>query len=230
MTVEVRYTVTDLNDLKIECEATTNQITPYSLTHHAYFNLSGTGGQIGDHTLQICSDRYAPLVSDMTVSDRLESVEGRANDLRQPQLLRDVIPHLDYRHGDLYRIVPQDKVSLKHAARLTHPSTGIVMDVHTTWSYLQFYTGMGIDGAVSGRLGSPYRPYAGVCLECEDYPNGVNAPHMGRCILRPGTRRKDVTLFTFSNQVTPFDLQVRKFGHRYYPADAKRARKEGEYT
>lgn len=197
--IKVQYTITVRNELRIEFEATTNQATPYSVTQHTYFNLSGAGDEIDDHKLQIYSDFYAPLDHDMTVVDHLEPLKGKANDLRQPRLLRDVIPHLDCQHGDLYRIKSQGRARLKRAARLMHTSTGIAMDVYTTWSYLQFYTGKGLDGTAIGKSRSPYHPYAGLCLECEDYPNGVNAPYMGPCILKPRIRRKDVTMFSFSS-------------------------------
>jgi aldose 1-epimerase len=37
-----------------------------------------------------------------------------------------------------------------------------------------------------------------MCLECEGYPNGANAPALGDIVLRPGNTYRQTTVHTFS--------------------------------
>lgn len=201
--VAVTYTVTDANALLIETDATTDRATPLSLTHHSYFNLGGEGsGSVADHDLQIFSEQFLVADEQMALIGREESVAGRSNDFRRPRKLGETIPTLFKNHGDLYRLREDagdgSALHLRPAARLAHPTSGRVLDVGTTATHLQFYTGAALDGSLIGKSGVPYVRYAGVCLECEGYPDGANRPELGDIILRPGERRREITAYRFS--------------------------------
>lgn len=85
-------------------------------------------------------------------------------------------------------------------ARLAHPASGRVLDVSSTETHLQLYTGVTLDGFLVGKSGIPYTRHAGLCLECEGYPDGVNVPEMGDIVLRPGFPRRQATAYAFSSQ------------------------------
>jgi aldose 1-epimerase len=200
--VAVTYTITHDNAFLIETEAVTDRPTPFSLTHHSYFNLAGEGtGTIADHKLQILADEFVFTDERMALLGRLGPVEGRGNDFRQLRSLGDAIPQLFQSHGDLYPIrkTAQECVQSEPvpAARLVHPASGRVLEVSTTNSHLQLYTGAALDGSVIGKSGFPYRRHAGVCLECQGYPDGANTPDMGDIVLRPGHPRCESTSYAF---------------------------------
>ena len=201
--VTVTYTITSNNVFLIETEAVTDTPTPFNLTHHSYFNLAGEGTRsIADHELQIHADEYVDTDEHMTLLGRLRSVTGQANDFRQPRRLGSTIPHLFQNHGDLYllREKPPDNPSYMRvpAARLVHPGSGRVLNVSTTETHLQLYTGAALDGSLTGKSGAPYARYAGVSLECEGYSDGANAPSLGNIILRPGHPQRQTTAYAFS--------------------------------
>jgi len=199
--VAITYTVTNENVLMIETEATTDKATPFSLTNHSYFNLAGeAGGLIDNHVLQIHSDEAAATDENMTLLGKLIPVAGGPNDFNQPRRLGDVIPHLHKNHGAAYQVRrPSGKLrKLVLAARATEPTTRRVMEVSTTENYLQFYTGVSLDGTQVGKSGTPYLAHHGFCLECENYPDGVNTPELGDSVLRPGQPLREITLYSFS--------------------------------
>lgn len=201
--VAVTYTLTNADALLIETEAHAERATALSLTHHSYFNLGGEGcGSVDDHELQIFADKFAVTDERMALVGHEESVAGRANDFRRQRKLGDAIPALFQNHGDLYRLCGEMDdgagPGLRPAARLAHPASGRILDVATTATHLQFYTGAALDGSLVGKSGVPYVRYAGVCLECEGYPDGANTPQLGDIILRPGQQRHEVTAYAFA--------------------------------
>jgi aldose 1-epimerase len=205
VTVAVQYTVTDDNILLVETKAISDRPTPLSLTVHPYFNLGGEGaGSIADHELQIHSDEFVLTDERMTPLGRTGSVIGHGNDFPQLRSLGEAIPCLFQNHGDLYRVREtkrgRTRSKLAPAACLMHPASGRVLDISTTEAYVQLYTGEGLDGSVTGKSGARYSRYAGVSLECEGYPDGVNAPSMGNIVLRPGEIRQQTTAYAFSTQ------------------------------
>lgn len=203
VSVTVTYTVTGGNVLLVETEAVTDRPTPVSLTQHSYFNLAGeSAGPITDHQLQIHSDRFVFFDERMTLLGRVGSVAGTGSDFRQPRLLGEAIPGLLQNHGDLYVVEkkPGSDTESKPVpiARVVHPASGRVLEVSTTETHMQLYTGAALDGSMVGKSGAAYGQFAGLCLECEGYADGANVPALGDIILRPGYPRRTTTAFAFS--------------------------------
>jgi len=92
-------------------------------------------------------------------------------------------------------------LSFPFAARLSHPSSGRVMDVFTSAPGVQFYTGNFLDGSIVGREGKGYKKHAALCLETQTFPDWIN--HMEEWkeypgdILRVGETYRHVTLHRF---------------------------------
>lgn len=194
--VAVTYTVTDDNALVMETWAASDRATPFSITQHSYFNLAGEGrGTIQDHDLQIMSDSYAPTDDRMGLLGRREPVA--ANDLRKARRLGEVLPAIFHSHGDLY-FLSKGQTEPRLAARLYEPESGRVLTVSTTEECIQFYSGVSLDGSLTGKSGRKYGRHAGLCLECEGYPDGANTPALGDIILRPGKPLRQTTVYAFS--------------------------------
>lgn len=199
--VAVTYTFTADHVLIMETEATTDSVTPFSLTQHTYFNLAGEdAGNVSSHELQILADAYAPTDDHMGLLGRREPVISGGNDFRQSRPLSSALTLLHKQHGDLY-FLPIDSAAPdagRIAARLREPTSGRTLTVRTDEPCLQFYTGVGLDSSMIGKSGKTYSPYDGLCLECEGYPDGPNSPELGDIILRPGIEYHRTTRYEFS--------------------------------
>lgn len=196
----VTYTVTAGNALVMQVEAETDRTTPFSLTQHSYFNLAGEGGgTVEGHDLQVAAETHAPADENMGLLGRREPVTPQ-NDFNQPRRLGEAIPKLFKMHGDLYFLPRLETQEPRQVARLSEPKSGRVLSVSTTEDCLQIYTGASLDGSIKGKSGHAYPRHAGLCLECEGYPDGVNMPELGEIILRPGKPLRQTTIYTFSTQ------------------------------
>ncbi len=200
--VAITYTLTGQNELIIESEATSDQETPLSLTNHSYFNLTGEGsGSVSEHEIQILADHYVPSADEkMTLSSRLESVADTPSDFRTAHKMSDVIAKVYRGHGDNYHLRAQPLAEPELAARVVDPASGRVMEVSTTETDLQFYTGLSLDGTDRGKSGRAYQAHAGLCLECQGYPDGVSHPELGDILVRPGTPQRRTTIYAFSTR------------------------------
>jgi aldose 1-epimerase len=197
--IAVTYTLTNDNEFIIDTEASSDRPTPLSLTHHSYFNLAGEGsGDTLDHELTIHADHVIDVDAAMTPLGTLSPVAEQDNDFNRSMRLRDVMPCLFQQHGDLYQIRSGNAGGLVSAARLHDPVSGRLLTVSTTMPMLQFYTGASLDGSLIGKSGKPYGRHAGVCLECEGYPNATAHPEFGDILVRPETPQCHRTVYAFS--------------------------------
>ena len=189
------------DSMTVMAEGRSDGETPFSMTHHSYFNLAGvaSGETSEGHELRIFADSYAPTDERMGLLGKRVPVEA-GNDFWKPRVMEEAIPKLFKRHGDLYFVNrgPEDEGKLVEAARVVHRRSGRVMKVLTTEPCIQLYTGMGLDGTLTGKWGRAIPQYAGMCLECEGYPDGANVPALGNIVLKPGEKRVQVTVYQFS--------------------------------
>ncbi len=194
----VTYRLTPRNELVIESEAVVDQPTPVSLTNHSYFNLAGEGtGTVEDHVVQISADECVPTDDVLTLGGRRESVDGKSDDFREPRRLGDVLPGIHLQHGVNYLLRRGIPGQLREVARVWEPCSMREMVVETDEDCLQFYTGVFLDGSFTGKSGTAYGRHAGLCLECQGYPDGLAHPELGAILTEPGCPRRRKTVYRF---------------------------------
>ena len=203
--VIVTFTLNNADQLAIHYRTTDqskNLNTVINLTNHSYFNLAGEGsGPVLGHEVQVAAEDYVPADATLTLSDRREPVAGRGADFTHPRRLQDALPGLAGAHGDLYllrRAGESPPAGPTFAARVSEERSGRVLEVRTDDACLQFYTGVGLDGTLVGKSGRAYGPHAGLCLECEGYPNGSAVGGFGEIMVRPGSPLLRRTIYAFS--------------------------------
>lgn len=198
ISVEVKYTLNNDNELRIDYGATTTEKTILSMTNHSYFNCQGEGnGDILSHDLMILSETYTPSDENLVPTGELASVEGTVFDFRKVKKIGQDIHALDdapgggYDHnfildhgGDLDRVV----------ARLSHEESGRSVEVRTTEPGLQFYSGNFLNGG-AGKGGKAYPHRSACCLETQHYPDSPNQPHFPTTVVNKGERWHSTTIY-----------------------------------
>jgi aldose 1-epimerase len=201
LTVNVTYSLTNDDELKIEYSATTDKTTIVNLTNHCYWNLGGAGsGEILDHEIMINADQWIPVDEASIPTGDLAAVEGTPMDFTKPRKIGEKIseaPHAkDGPEGyDHCYVLRGQEGKLELAARVTDPKSGRQMEVWTTEPGIQFYTGNYLDG---DPINGGHQQHTAFCLETQHYPDSPNQPNFPSTVLKPGETYKQTTVHKFS--------------------------------
>jgi aldose 1-epimerase len=201
LSVQVVYTLTSANELKIDYTATTDKSTPVNLTNHAYYNLSGgKDSTILGHELMINADKYTEVNDNLIPTGKLPDVKGGPMDFTVAKLIGKEIQQVagGYDHN---WVLNKKGNGLEKVAELYHPASGRLMEVWTTEPGLQFYTGNFLNGSlINTRGGAKYVKNAALCLESQHFPDSPNQPEFPTTILKPGETYKQTTIYKFSTR------------------------------
>ena len=204
VTLDVTYTLTPDNALRIDYQGTSDKPTLLNPTHHSYFNLSGDPTQtILDEQLTIDADQTTVVGAGLIPTGKLADVAGTPLDFRQPARIGARIDASDEQLAlgkgyDHNWVLHHHRGDVHKAAELVDARSGIVLQVLTDQPGLQFYSGNFLDGTIHGKQGIVYQRRTALCLEAQLFPDAPNHPNFPSAELRPGHPYKQTTIYKFS--------------------------------
>jgi aldose 1-epimerase len=202
--VQVVYSLSEDNVLRIDYAAVTDRETVLNLTNHSYFNLGGHAhGNILDQRVMLNAGQFTPVGSNLIPTGDLRRVEGTPFDFRHAAPIGARIDANDeqIQFGKGYDhnfVLNHSDNGLSVAARVHDPRSGRIMEVLTTQPGIQFYTGNHIHSEIHGKDGAVYGARGGFCCETQRFPDAPNQPKFPTAALKPGERYRETTAFQFS--------------------------------
>jgi aldose 1-epimerase len=199
--VEVTYTLTRNNVLRIAYHARSDKDTIFNLTNHAYFNMAGDiSGPVLDQLLTVNADTMTVVDEKNVPTGGMRAVAGTAFDFRQPTPIgthiQDADPYIQRAGGFDHNYALNGKPGTMHlAARLEDPKSGRVLEEWTTQPGLQVYSANYSPPSVGVAKG--YAIHSAVALEAQGFPNAPNIPSFPSTLLRRDEAYDEVTEYRF---------------------------------
>jgi aldose 1-epimerase len=200
----VSYGLTKSRELVADYQAKVDADCPVNLTNHAYFNLAAEG-LILDHRALIHGSSYLELDQDLIPTGKLVPTQG-VFDFSSPKPIgrdfeearRSPAPGcgsgwIGYDHCF---VLEGDPGALRPCAEISEPLSGRSMQVFTTQSAVQFYTGNFLNG-IPGKMGSIYGPHSGFCLETQGFPDSPNRREFPSSVFGPARDYHERAVFSF---------------------------------
>ncbi|MEN8122117.1 MAG: aldose epimerase family protein, partial [Bacteroidota bacterium] len=189
LTVYVKYSFTDDNELIIDYNATSDKNTVINLTHHSFFNLKDAGkSDILEHELKIFANSFTPINNEQIPTGQILTVKETPLDFTEftsiGKRINDENTQLQYGNGyDHNWVLNKTTDSLSLAAIVCEPVSGRKMEVFTTEPGLQFYSGNFLDGSVVGKDSTKYNHRTAFCLEAQHFPDSPNHKNFPSTVL-----------------------------------------------
>lgn len=201
LTTEVRYTLTDKNEIDLQISAKTDQDTVVNLTNHSYWTLNGDGrGTVLNQQLVINADKFTPTTAQLIPTGQFTSVEGTPFDFRTARTIGERINAEDeaikFGGGYDHNFMLNGK-GFRKVVDLYNPANGRRLEILTDQPAMQMYTfnGQTVPG---GHGGVTYLPNSGVAFETQFPPDCPNQPSFPSTVLKPGQTYRAHTVFRLS--------------------------------
>lgn len=201
--VELRYSLTNQNELKIDYLAESSKTTIVNLTHHSFFNLKDGGkSKIENHFIKINADHFTPVNERVIPTGEIKPVKNTPFDFTNFYEIGERIDTNDQqllfgKGYDHNYVLNKTGNELSLAAEVYENESGRAMEVYTTEPGLQFYSGNFLDGSDIGIEGTVYQKRLAFCLETQHFPDTPNHDNFPSILLKPGEKYRQETIYKF---------------------------------
>jgi aldose 1-epimerase len=203
--VQVKYWLTDDNELVFTYDADSDGTTPFMLTNHAYWNLSGeSSGDILDHELMLHSSQALEMTIDHIPTGKIIDIIGTPLDFTSWRRFGDDITaeyQMIDKKGGYGHYLPLDnwqKGELREIGMLRSKNSGRMVQFLSTQAGCMVYTGNRLSINCPETIsGGRYADHAGVAIECQGFVDAVNNPHFPSIMLHKGEHYYEKTIYKF---------------------------------
>ena len=198
--IEVTYTLTEDNAVKIAYHAVPDADTLINMTNHSYFNMDGhASGDVLDQEVWIDADAFTRADAESIPTGEITPVEGTPMDFRKEKVVEkeigaDYTP-LKLAGGYDHNWVLNGK-GFRKAASAESEETGIKMEVYTDLPGIQFYSGNFLAGS-KGKEGAVYEKGYGICFETQYFPDAIHKENFESPITKAGEVYDTTTVYKF---------------------------------
>lgn len=199
--VDVTYTLTDENELKIDYYGVPDADTVVNMTNHSYFNLNGhASGNVLEHDLWVDADAFTATDEQLIPTGEIVSVEGTPMDFRVKKPVgRDI--ETDYEAiafggGYDHNWCLNNDGKFTKVIELSSVMSGITMEVYTDLPGVQIYSGNFLENE-PGKAGTVYKHRQGICFETQVYPDAINHENFPSPVCKKGEEYKTTTIYKF---------------------------------
>lgn len=199
--MEVKYTLTENNEVKIEYYSVPSEDTIINMTNHSYFNLNGhNSGSVLDQEVGIVSKYFTIADRELIPTGELVEVAGTPMDFNVKKTIGKEIG-ADYEPlvlagGYDHNWALENNGKFDLVAEMSAKDTGITMEVYTDLPGMQFYTGNFIERE-EGKDGAIYKKNHGACFETQFFPDAIHKENFKSPICLAGENYRTLTVYKF---------------------------------
>ena len=199
--IEVTYTLTEDNAVKISYYGVSDEDTVINMTNHSYFNMDGhASGDVMEQEVWIDADAFTRADKESIPTGEIVPVEGTPMDFRTKKKLgRDIYDDyeaLNYGMGYDHNWVLNNDGKFAKVAEMYSDESGITMEVYTDLPGMQLYTGNFIIDE-KGKGGASYHKRQAACFETQYFPDAIHKENFPGPICRKGDTYKTTTMYKF---------------------------------
>ncbi|MEO5776858.1 MAG: aldose epimerase family protein [Flavobacterium sp.] len=186
LTVQVRYTLTEENELQVIFTATTSEDTIVNLTQHSYFNLDGHTNAISNQSLIINSKKIVETNKELIPTGNFVSLNNHPFDFAAAKPIPTFIDNTFVLENE-------------NAATLISEKNRLKLSVITDQPAVHIYVGGNCFDKIKGKENADYHPKSGICFETQNFPDAPNHVCFPNSILKKGEQYNHQTTFKFEN-------------------------------
>lgn len=184
--VNVTYTLTETNELKVGFEAKSSEDTIVNLTQHSYFNLNGHTETVENQKLWVNAKNLLETSESMIPTGNYINLNQHAFDFSEAKACPTAIDTTFVLEG-------------QPAAVLYGASTKLKMTVTTNQPAVHIYVGGNCFETIKGKEQASYHALSGICFETQNFPDAPNHNHFPTALLKKGDTYSNETTFLFEN-------------------------------
>lgn len=186
--VDLTYTLTEENELKLEYKATPTEDTIINLTHHSYFNLDGHDASVLDQTMFIDAEKIVETNAENIPTGNFTELSNHDFDFRT---IKNCPASID----NSFVLEPTNNV----VAKLLSAKNNLQMSVYTNQPSVHIYVGGNCFDILKGKENTNYHPSSGICFETQNFPDAPNKEHFPNSVLKKGEEYQQKTVYKFEN-------------------------------